>query len=286
MARPEEPVDHAAPYAAFALHLRKQRAEGGSPTYSSLARRTGYSVSALSQAAAGRKLPSLDLTLAFAKACGGDGARWEKLWETARCQDTARGDGGLPPEPRVQLAEPPVPTSAETVHDFVMCLRELKAWAGNPSLSRIEKASQGTVRRSTLGDALNPARTSPPPWRSVVSLVLTLLELAHKQGRIENSEYGDMIVQWMERWIRLRPTLPAETGFIAAARPRERSTPIVHLRRPAKPVRAPEADISSLEIISLKTAIASHRARLAELEAQLRKAVTARELRLLDRRSA
>ncbi|CAM5438025.1 helix-turn-helix domain-containing protein [Streptomyces abikoensis] len=283
MARPEKPVDRAAPYAAFALHLRKQRAEGGSPTYSSLARRTGYSVSALSQAAAGRKLPSLDLTLAFAEACGGDRAQWERRWETARSQGDARGMTGVPPETRAWSAEPPpVPTFAETVHDFVICLRELKAWAGNPSLSRIEKASQGAVRRSTLGDALNPARTSPPPWRSVVTLVVTLLELAHKQGRIGSSEFGDMVVQWMERWFRIRSIpLPAETGLIMQVSPRAQPSHVVHLRRPAKPARAAEDDIASL-----KSAIASHRARLAELEAQLRKAEAARELRLLDRRSA
>ncbi|MCF3103940.1 helix-turn-helix domain-containing protein [Streptomyces roseoverticillatus] len=281
MARPEKPVDPAAPYAAFALQLRKLRADGGSPTYASLARRTGYSVSALSQAAAGRKLPGLDLTLAFAKACGGDGARWEKLWESARCQSNACGVTGLPPETRVQPAEPPVPASAETVRDFVTCLRELKAWAGDPSLSRIERASGGELRRSTLGDALNPARASLPSLSITVVLIATLLNLARIQGRV--SDDAQVLEQWMTHWLRLmnKPRQTPPTIF-RAAHPPAHSLRIARTRRTVLPAPTPEHG----DIATLKTAIASHKARLAELEAQLRKAEAARELRLLDRRSA
>ncbi|MGA4844396.1 hypothetical protein [Streptomyces sp. G45] len=52
-------------------------------TYRVLAERTGYSITALSQAAAGDKLPSLDLTLAYATACGGDERDWHRRWHTA-----------------------------------------------------------------------------------------------------------------------------------------------------------------------------------------------------------
>ncbi|MEU7584543.1 hypothetical protein AB0B50_43985, partial [Streptomyces sp. NPDC041068] len=70
----------AGPVARFAVELRKLRDEAGGITYRGLAGRTGYSVTALSQAAAGEKLPSLALTLAYARACGGDVEEWEGRW--------------------------------------------------------------------------------------------------------------------------------------------------------------------------------------------------------------
>ncbi|WP_424889625.1 hypothetical protein [Streptomyces sp. XH2] len=280
MARPEKPVDPAAPYAAFALHLRKQRADGGSPTYGSLARRTGYSVSALSQAAAGRKLPSLDLTLAFAGACGGERARWERLWKAARGQGDARGAADLPPEAGARPAEPPVPASAENARDFVICLRELKAWAGNPSLSRIEKATSGAVRRSTLSDALNPARRSLPSLRTMTGLVLMLLGTAHEQGRIKEDERRNALKQWQDHWCRLfLESRSAPPGPAMATSHPERVLRVVRVRRAARPAPAPKDNVEAL-----RAAIASHKARLAELEAQLQKAEAARDLRLLDRR--
>ncbi|MFD4635088.1 hypothetical protein ACFVYR_36655 [Streptomyces sp. NPDC058284] len=83
MGRKEKPVDPATgPVARFAVELRKLRDEAGGIGYRALAERTGYSVTALSQAAAGEKLPSLALTLAYVKACGGDEQGWERRWHT------------------------------------------------------------------------------------------------------------------------------------------------------------------------------------------------------------
>ncbi|HLK00654.1 MAG TPA: hypothetical protein VKU39_12195, partial [Streptosporangiaceae bacterium] len=45
-----------------------------------------YSHSALSQAAAGRELPSLAVTLAFAEACGGDRREWTGRWQQAAAE--------------------------------------------------------------------------------------------------------------------------------------------------------------------------------------------------------
>ncbi|OAR24626.1 hypothetical protein A8W25_19835 [Streptomyces sp. ERV7] len=54
-------------------------------SYRVLAKKTGYSPSTLSQAAAGEKLPSLAVTLAYVEACGGDADReaWEARWHEA-----------------------------------------------------------------------------------------------------------------------------------------------------------------------------------------------------------
>jgi hypothetical protein len=64
----------------FAGDLRQLRAQVGKPTYRVLAERAHYSVAALSEAAAGRKLPTLAVTLAYVRACEGNAEEWEKRW--------------------------------------------------------------------------------------------------------------------------------------------------------------------------------------------------------------
>ncbi|MFD5574385.1 nSTAND1 domain-containing NTPase [Streptomyces cadmiisoli] len=99
--RREVPVDPAAsPVQRFAFGLRKLRAEAGGITYRSLARRAGYSVTTLSQAAAGERLPTLPVTLAYVGACGGDLTEWEAHWKEAVAEsagDGAQDDGSLTP---------------------------------------------------------------------------------------------------------------------------------------------------------------------------------------------
>lgn len=81
MPRPENPVDaRDGPLTAFARELRALRALAGSPSYRALARRAGFSASTLSVAASGRVLPSLDVALAYAQACGGDPVAWRRRW--------------------------------------------------------------------------------------------------------------------------------------------------------------------------------------------------------------
>ena len=72
--------DHG-PVQRFALDLRRLRSAAGRPTYRELSRRAGYSVTVLSQAASGKTLPTLPVTLAYAMACGGDRRAWQRRWE-------------------------------------------------------------------------------------------------------------------------------------------------------------------------------------------------------------
>ncbi|MCK2212794.1 helix-turn-helix domain-containing protein [Actinomadura sp. ATCC 31491] len=82
--RRETPLDPAAgPVQRFAAALRELRREAGGLTYRAMAARAGYSVTTLSQAAAGERLPSLPVVLAFVRACGGDAAEWERRWHEA-----------------------------------------------------------------------------------------------------------------------------------------------------------------------------------------------------------
>ncbi|WP_405589824.1 hypothetical protein [Streptomyces sp. NBC_01190] len=60
--------------------MRKLRDKAGAPPYRKLARAAHYSSTTLADAASGRKLPSLSVTLAYVRACGGDTAEWEQRW--------------------------------------------------------------------------------------------------------------------------------------------------------------------------------------------------------------
>jgi hypothetical protein len=83
--RRERPIPPG-PLNEFAQGLRDLRASAGQPTYRALERRAGYSSSALSAAAAGERLPSLAVTLAYVGACDGDMAAWEVRWELLAAQ--------------------------------------------------------------------------------------------------------------------------------------------------------------------------------------------------------
>jgi len=78
--RREAPVPDG-PLHDFAQGLRDLRATRAPSTYRELAKSARYSASVLSTAAAGRRLPTLDVTLAFVTACGGDVDAWRERWE-------------------------------------------------------------------------------------------------------------------------------------------------------------------------------------------------------------
>jgi WD40 repeat protein len=102
MGRKEKPLDpDAGPVQRFAADLRALRVEAGSPTYRAMAQRTEYSAPALSQAAAGEKLPTLAVTLAYVAACGGDADDWEKRWRavTEELAAVPREDAGAEESP-------------------------------------------------------------------------------------------------------------------------------------------------------------------------------------------
>ncbi|SDJ07226.1 hypothetical protein [Nonomuraea jiangxiensis] len=81
MPRGERPLDAGdSTLLRFAADLRLLRKKAGNPTYRQLARSAHYSPATLSEAAGGRKVPSLAVTLAYVRACGGDEAEWERRW--------------------------------------------------------------------------------------------------------------------------------------------------------------------------------------------------------------
>ncbi|WP_326674964.1 nSTAND1 domain-containing NTPase [Streptomyces sp. NBC_01237] len=84
MGRRERPLDAAeGPVAEFACALRKLRHEAGGLTYRAMASKEHYSAATLAQAAAGVRLPTLPVVLAYVRACEGDPEEWAERWQQA-----------------------------------------------------------------------------------------------------------------------------------------------------------------------------------------------------------
>src|SRR5437764_12891138 len=98
MARRENPLDPAGgPVAEFAAALRKLRQAAGSPGYRQLAQRAHFSAATLAAAAAGQRLPSLEVVLAFAGACGGDREEWRSRGRAVAVQLESAARTGTAP---------------------------------------------------------------------------------------------------------------------------------------------------------------------------------------------
>ncbi|XVS61247.1 hypothetical protein ACQPYE_23405 [Actinosynnema sp. CA-299493] len=93
MPRTERPlVEEDTPVLKFAGDLRRLRRVAGLPSYRELGRLANYSPAALSEAVAGRRLPSLAVTRAFVRACGGDVEQWTARWRELAAEGPADGD--------------------------------------------------------------------------------------------------------------------------------------------------------------------------------------------------
>lgn len=67
----------------LAADLRKLRYAAGNPPLRTMAMRARYSASTLSEATSGRRLPTLQVVLAYVTACEADPAGWEGRWRKA-----------------------------------------------------------------------------------------------------------------------------------------------------------------------------------------------------------
>ena len=98
MPRPERPVDpESGAVARFAIGLRELRRCAGCPGYRELAQHVHYSPTTLAQAARGESLPSLAVTLAYVRGCGGDVGEWERRWRATAAE--------LDPDPSPDAAD-------------------------------------------------------------------------------------------------------------------------------------------------------------------------------------
>ncbi len=160
MPRGERPLDEGdTPLLRFAADLRALRKAAGSPVYRELSRRANYSAPVLSEAAAGRKLPSLAVTLAYVRACGGDETTWEARWRETAAQNE--------PPPLADDRDPPYPglaafqiTDADRFFGRAALVAELLAQVRATRLVGVFGAS-GSGKSSLLRAGL--AAPSPGP---------------------------------------------------------------------------------------------------------------------------
>jgi helix-turn-helix protein/conflict system STAND superfamily ATPase len=76
----------------FAADLRRLRDKAGRPSYRELARRAHYASTTLSDAAGGRRLPTLAVVVAYVNACGGDVVEWEQRWREVAAEGGEEGE--------------------------------------------------------------------------------------------------------------------------------------------------------------------------------------------------
>ncbi len=189
MARKPRPVDPSeGPVQAFAYDLRLVREKDGNPTYRALAGIAGFSATTLSDAAGGVRLPSLEVTLAYVGACGGDVRYWQERWqELDRSLALERGgpeaeqaeSAGAARSPGLHTSheEPGQPEPATLPDDLPGPARGL--WPGLPRWSRLSQWSRrsrwSAVATATalavgcvlivtqLTGAAGPTATAQPP---------------------------------------------------------------------------------------------------------------------------
>jgi DNA-binding XRE family transcriptional regulator len=207
MGRREKPINRTGPVATHAEQLRLLR-EAAGLTLDKLAKQTGLAKSTLSKAQGGVDFPSWEVTKRFVGACGGDVAEWKERWDgiektlaLPKPFGTPAPLKSVPVFRRGKLATygairdlsgpPPLPLGASTAADFVMMLRQVKVWAGDPSIRYL--ASRARVPRSTLHDALKLNRGKLPNLEAVCAFLTAC--------GIDDTR---VISEWVFTWRRLR----------------------------------------------------------------------------------
>ncbi|MFF7067187.1 nSTAND1 domain-containing NTPase [Streptomyces pseudovenezuelae] len=177
MGRREKPLDPGGgAVQRLAYELRKLRDEAGTPTYRAMAARAGYSAPTLSAAAAGERLPTLPVFLAYVSACGADPGEWEARWRAARDEsadaraldDTHDEDGPYPGLARFE------PGDGEHFHGRDELIAELARTTAAKRVVAVTGAS-GSGKSSLLRAGLIPALRAPSATRSPELATIRLL---------------------------------------------------------------------------------------------------------------
>lgn len=198
MGRPEKAVAGTGPVAELALALRELRARAGGPSYKVLSGRASFSPAVLAAAAAGNRCPTLEVTEAFARACGARPESVRRLWEAADREERAARHaerlGNVSSMPYRRQAErrgaAPDPWKAVTTAGYIHLLGALRAWGGNPGPRAVDLAGRPPgggrwLSSSSFYDALSERRRALPPLRFVEALA---------------EACGGNVVQWSLAW--------------------------------------------------------------------------------------
>ncbi|OKI37810.1 hypothetical protein A6A29_40335 [Streptomyces sp. TSRI0281] len=194
----------------FAHELRQLRADAGGLTYREMTRHAGYSVSVLSRAAAGERLPTLEVALAYAAACGGSPDRWQRRWREAADEDLQPVDDGTP-SPYLGLArfEPEDQERFfgrdQLIDDIVHLVhtRRLAALVGASGSGKSSLLRAGLIPRLRQTDDEGAAGETAAPYKRPASIqictpglhpVRMLAPLASRHGDSADKSGGDIVV--------------------------------------------------------------------------------------------
>ncbi|WP_405730800.1 hypothetical protein OG607_31805 [Streptomyces sp. NBC_01537] len=248
MGRPERPVDpEAGAVQRLAHELRVLRSGAGSPAYRAMAQRAHFSAATLAQAAAGERLPSLAVVLAYARACGAaDPAEWELRWKTAAEESAAeeaaarQASEEQPPYRGLVRFEPGdqglffgrerlVGELLELVHGHRLAVVFGASGSGKSSLlraglvPRLQQSIQelgcaavlrvlapGATPAATHGRLLAPGEGEPDSW-VVVDQFEEIFTLC--RDRAERARFIDMLLAAREPGSRLRVVIAVRADF-------------------------------------------------------------------------
>jgi transcriptional regulator with XRE-family HTH domain len=165
MARHENPLDPSkGPLPSFAHDLRYLREKTGL-TYRQLADRAGYGRTTLADAASGRKLPALDVTLAYVQVCGGDVVEWTRRWHEVKAElstPSAQPTAATPNRPTIGHHPEPA------LQDLAAEVRRLWMNAGHETMHlELSLAEQPDAVRDSYGDRERQSTPLPPGTRPV-----------------------------------------------------------------------------------------------------------------------
>ncbi|MFI6291485.1 hypothetical protein ACIBEJ_07835 [Nonomuraea sp. NPDC050790] len=169
MPRPERPLEGDDPEVLrFAADLRRLRAKAGDLTYRQMARRAHYAAATLSEAASGRRLPTLAVALAYVRVCGGDPEEWEHRWRELRSRESDAAEpvaGEAAPYPGLAAFQA---ADAPRFHGREALVEELLERTGRQRFVALFGAS-GSGKSSVLRAGLQArVQAGARPWPVVV----------------------------------------------------------------------------------------------------------------------
>ncbi|MFF2721346.1 helix-turn-helix domain-containing protein [Streptomyces sp. NPDC058011] len=191
----------------FAETVRRLVAESGH-RQSYLAERSGLAHSTMTRILRGDVIPSESSTSALAETLGLDEASTSDLLlardRAVAFPESSRSRRHNPRRNFVPRFGQPDPIRASGPADLQEALRAVHVWAGAPSLRKLEKASDGMLRRSTISDMLNGKDARLPEYdRYLTFLIVCGIDQAsmdvwvYTWRRLLALEKGPEISSWM-----------------------------------------------------------------------------------------
>jgi WD40 repeat protein len=228
----------------LAAGLRELRRGAGNPGYRELAGRAGYSSAALANAAGGRQLPSLAVTLAFVRACDGDTAEWEQRWRRAAAEAARLRDGVTEGAADTETASPYQGLAAYDIEDAPFFFGRRRTVAHLAATCREERlvavfGVSGSGKSSILRAGLVPALCGDPPHDTrssngnlLVPVVVTpgacpVDNLRRALDRVPPGRDVLLVVDQFEELFTLCPDPEERTRFVAALVARTETTRVV-----------------------------------------------------------